>query len=307
MFLCLTLLVAAGCASTRDGTGLPGGQSPLQTALTATVLTSTPTLPPTNTSTPLIPSTDTPTPALATTLPSTPTVDQLAVMLAKELAPQFTQVFGAQFNPLLAKGLDAARIGGQAGQLAEMTAPVIDGNQKYADRNFQIREVEGILSLQDSRLDLEAMTIINKGTIQYFSLPLGAYMIACHPERLDDCLAVSLQGEEFQVSPESVSIITITPTPTGTPPPTQTPAPTGTPTLTQTATPTGTPCPIGMFCPTGTPLSTPTALPTATVSAAFTQIALPSPTPVSPSVGFEEGSIRTCFWVFSRKVCIRVF
>lgn len=203
--------------------------------------TSTPTPTPTPTDTPTPTLTDTPNPTLTYTPTSPPDlINDQAVILAKELAPQFSQIFGVQFNPLLAKGLDAARIGGQAGQLAGMIAPVIDGNQKYSDRNYQVREVEGLLSLNDSRLMLEAMFIINKGTIQYSQLPLGAYMVACRTDRVNDCLAISLHGEEFQIKPESVSLSI-----------------------------------IDQVQP--------------------------------PSVDYEEGSIRKCFKVFRRKICIRVF
>jgi hypothetical protein len=318
LFLFLTLLLQAGCAPTPgSGSGLPGGQNPIQQDLTATTLTPA-TSTPLPTFTPILAlPTITPTPGIATTTPSTPTVDQQAVILAQQLAPQFTQIFGVHFNPLLAKGLDAAKLEvpeiPPTGRLVAMTAPVIDENQRYTDRYFQIREVEGILSLLDSRLDLEAMNVINKGAVQPFSLPLGAYMIACHPERIDDCLAVSLQGEEFQVKPETVLIITITPTPTGTPTLTGMPSPTGTPTLIPTPTSTGTPCPIFSPCPT----ETPPPLPTSTVTAVLTQIAVATqtiiptqtviPTLVAPSVGFEDGSIRTCFWVLRRKICIKVF
>jgi hypothetical protein len=252
MMIFLTLFAAASCAPMQaDGVGLPRDRNPIQAALTATTLTPITTTPTSLTFTPT--STDRPTSTSMATPPytPTPTVDEQAVILAKELVSQFSQIFGVQFNPSLAKGLDTARIGGPAGQFAGMIAPVIDGNQRYIDRNYEVREVEGSFSLNDNRLMLEAMFIINKGTIQYLPVPLGAYMVACHPDRPNDCLAISLQGEEFQVRPESVSIITITPSPIGTP------------------------------CPTCLPLF--------------------------PSVGFEEGSIHTCFWVFSRQICIKVF
>ena len=302
LFLFLTLLGQTGCAPAPDNGGVPPvDQIVLETTLTPTTVAPA-------TSTPTAVSSDTPTPVLATT---TPTVEQLAVMLAQQLAPQFTQVFGVQFNPLLAKGLDAAKLqvpeGPPTGQLAEMIAPVVDANQSYTDRNQQVREVEGILSINDSRLDFDAMTPLGKGAVQLDPIPLGAYMIACHRERPNDCLAVSLQREEFQINPESISIIPIPDPPTVTPAPTETATPTKTPAPTGTAAPTGTPCLTGTPCPTGTPVP----FPTPTVSTAFTQIAVATqtvvPTPVAPSVDFEVGSIRTCFWVFRRKVCIRVF
>jgi hypothetical protein len=186
------------------------------------------------------PTSTTPGVATNTFTPTPIPVNDQAVQLAGEVAPQFNTIFGVQINPPLAKGLDAVRIGGPAGQLAGMIAPVTNENQRYIDRKNQVREVEGIFSLNDGRLTLETMIIINKGTINYPLLPLGAYMLACHPDRLNDCIAVSLQGQEFEIKPETVFITIIDPA---------------------------------------------------------------SP----PTVDYEEGSIRKCFRVLRRKICIRVF
>jgi hypothetical protein len=316
LFLFLTLSVQAGCAPTPAGeTSAASDQNAVQAAPTATTV---PFLLSPDTFTPLPGPPNTPTPVIATTVPSTPTVDQRAVLLARQLVPQFTQVFGAKFNPDLARGLDSDKIGGPAGQLAEMIAPVVDQSQRYTDLSLEVREVEGILSINDNRLDFEEMTILNKATILSSPIPLGAYMIACHPARPNDCLAISLQRQEFQVNPETVFIFTITPSSPPPSAPTQTLAPTGTPTLTQTPAPpgtatlTGTPCGLGTPCPTAFPtlLATSSAPPpaTATLSATLTQISLPTEVFLPPpTVDFETGSIRTCFLVFRRKVCIKVF
>ena len=217
--------------------------SPTLTPTPTPTSTYTPTPTPTDTPRPASTDTPTPTPSVMPTNTSTSTpvpVNDQAVQLAGEVSPQFNTMFGIQINPSLAKGLDTARIGGPTGQLAAMIAPVTNENQRYIDRKNQVREVEGIFSINDSRLALETMIIINKGTIQYPLLPLGAYMLACHPDRLNDCIAVSLQGQEFEIKPESVFI---------------------------------------------------------------TIIDLVSP----PTVDYEEGSIRKCFRVLRRKICIRVF
>jgi hypothetical protein len=216
-----------------------------------TLLTATPTFTPASTSTmsptsiPTMSATSTsimsPTSTFTMTPTSTFTIDEEAVKRARDLSGQFIEIFGIYINPDGAKGLDAARIGGEPGQLAGMIAPVIDENQKYIDRENIVREVEGILSLYDSRLVLETMIIINKGTIQYPLLPLGAFMIACVPQRLNDCLVISLQREEFQIKPETIS-----------------------------------------------------------------QTVLTEPVP-RPEVAYEEGSIRKCFKVLRRKICVRVF
>jgi hypothetical protein len=184
------------------------------TATSTSTNTTTPT--PTDTSTPTSTptSTDTPIPPSTATLTFTPTptpdlINDQAVGQAKNLAPQFSETFNVQFDPSLAKGLDAVRIGGPAGQLAGMIAPVIDGNQKYKDRDNIVREVEGLFSLNDNRLTLETMVIINKANIQYPLLPLGAYILACDTLRVNDCLAVSLQGQEFQIKPANVTLTII--------------------------------------------------------------------------------------------------
>jgi hypothetical protein len=205
--------------------------------------TATPTFTPMSTSTmsPTSTSTISPTSTFTMSPTSTSTIDEEAVKRARDLSGQFIEIFGIYMNPDGAKGLDAARIGGEPGQLAGMIAPVIDENQKYIDRENIVREVEGILSLYDSRLVLETMIIINKGTIQYPLLPLGAFMIACVPQRLNDCLAISLQREEFQIKPETIS-----------------------------------------------------------------QTVLTEQVP-RPEVAYEEGSIRKCFKVLRRKICVRVF
>lgn len=144
------------------------------------------------------------------TVPQPPApIDDQAVKQAEGLAPQFSQVFGIQINPSLAKGLDAARIYGQAGQLAGMVAPVVDENQKYNDRHNLLREVEGIFTINDPRLDLETVVIITKANLQYPVLPQGSYMLACYVPRPNDCLAVSLQGQEFQINPQTITSTTI--------------------------------------------------------------------------------------------------
>jgi hypothetical protein len=149
-------------------------------------------------------------------------------------------VFGIQINSSLAKGLDAGRIGGQPGQLAGMIAPVIDENQKYRDRSNLIREVEGIFTINDSRLTAETAVMINKADYEYPLLPVGSYLLACYTPRMNDCVAVSLQGQEFQIRPDSIIETRIDPAP-------------------------------------------------------------------FPTVAYEEGSIRKCFRVLRRKICMRVF
>ena len=184
--------------------------TPLTTTLTPITLTPATLTPTPLTATPSTPMTITLTLTLTTLTPN-PVVDNAAVMMAQTLAPQFSEQFGIQIAPSRARGLDTAWIGGEASQLAGMIAPVIDENQKYTDQGNLVREVEGIFSLNDSRLTLETVVVINKGTIQYPLLPLGAYMLACDTDRPNDCLAVSLQGEEFQINPapESVSVTAI--------------------------------------------------------------------------------------------------
>jgi hypothetical protein len=131
-------------------------------------------------------------------------VDPQAEEQAKDLAPRFEDEFNIRTDPNQARGLNASRIGGPEGQLAGMVAPASDANQNYVDNNNTARQVMGILSLNDNRLTMESMLLVDKATIQRFNLPLGAYVITCHPVRRKDCVAVSLQGEEFQIDPETI-------------------------------------------------------------------------------------------------------
>jgi hypothetical protein len=121
-----------------------------------------------------------------------------------------------------------------------MIAPVVDENQFYHDRINLVREVEGIFTVNNPHLALETIIIYHKANIQYPLLPLGSYLLACYTPRANDCLAVSLQGQEFQINPGIIII-------------------------------------------------------TAEEQAPF------------PIVGYEEGSIRKCFRILGRKICIRVF
>jgi len=161
---------------------------------------------------------------------------EAAVQLALSLADHFYRNYGVLINASGAVPFNAICLGTDSNQLLGMIAPVSDENQRYKGR-----EVEGVFNINDSRLVIETMILLNKGTMQYSTLPLGSYMLACNLQRLDDCLAISLQGEEFQIRPESIEI----------------------------------------------------------------RIDLPVTSP--PSVAYEEGSIRKCFNVARRKICIRVF
>ena len=153
------------------------------------------------------------TPAIAITTPPviaitlTSSVDPAAVSQAKELSPQFSQRFNVQLSPVLAKGLDAAQVGGESGQLAGMVAPVSDEKQQYRDRGNMLRQVMGIFSLNDPHLTLESVFVVNKATFQPTLVPVGVYMLACHPDRPNDCIAVSIRRQEFQINPNLVSEI----------------------------------------------------------------------------------------------------
>jgi hypothetical protein len=84
---------------------------------------------------------------------------------------------------------------------------------------------------------------------------------------------------------------TPTPTPTGTPTGTPTPTPTGTPTGTPTPTPTGTPTGTPTPTPTGTPGETPTPTPTSTPTASTTPTPNITPTPTPPETVPEPMTI----------------
>ena len=207
------------------------------------------TLPPEVTTPPVVvttPPIDIPIPPVGTTPPViiiTPTdpVDSQAVIEAMALAPQFEENFDVQIQPMLARGLDAVEIGGLEGQLAGLVAPALDEYQQYIDEENAVRQVMGMLSLNDSRLMLESMLILSKASIQNPPVPLGSYILACLPEREKDCIVISPDGQEFRLNPETVFQTDEDPS---------------------------------------------------------------APVPVA---SYEDGSIRKCFKIFRRKICIRVF
>jgi len=133
-------------------------------------------------------------------------VDQQATGLAEELVNVLSEKFGVSVQPSLAKGLDAVTIGGTPGELAGTITPVIDGNQKYKER-----EVKGTFSVNSSSVnndlfDLDTWTLINKGAFESSLLPIGSYILACTTIVGDrNCLAVSIeQGIEFQIDPNII-------------------------------------------------------------------------------------------------------
>jgi hypothetical protein len=128
---------------------------------------------------------------------------QKAIALAQELAGQFASSFGVQINAQGAVPFNPICFATDSDQLLSMIAPAVDENQTYRGR-----EVEGIFYTNDPRFVIETLVLLNKTAVQYSTLPLGSYMLACNHQRLDDCIAVSLQGQEFQIRPESVMITT---------------------------------------------------------------------------------------------------
>jgi len=237
----LRILCPAASPTPPDGTTITPSPTPTDTPTPTTPggTTITPSDTPTPTpTTPVVPPTTAvpTTPMPCTALTPNPALKDAAVQLALSLADHFYRNYGVLINASGAVPFNAICLGTDSNQLLGMIAPVSDENQRYKGR-----EVEGVFNINDSRLVIETMILLNKGTMQYSTLPLGSYMLACNLQRLDDCLAISLQGEEFQIRPESIEI----------------------------------------------------------------RNDLPVTSP--PSVAYEEGSIRKCFNVARRKICIRVF
>jgi hypothetical protein len=140
-------------------------------------------------------------------VPQDPGVQAQAVAQAQELAVSFQQKFDIKISPPGAQGFDAGLIGGQPGQLAGMIAPVLDEKQEYTDRReHRTRQVMGIFSIYDDRLALEISTYINKGTDLESTQSLGQYMLACDKVNSYNCIAVTLNGEEFLISTDSMKI-----------------------------------------------------------------------------------------------------
>lgn len=164
-------------------------------------------------------------------------VDQQATSRAEELVNVLSEKFGVSVLPSLAKGLDAAKIGGTREESAGTITPIKDGNQKYKER-----EVMGTFSINNIFLTLDMLNLINKGMVQAFPLPMGNYILACTAGPNKDCLAVSIeQATEYQIDPDIISD-------------------------------------------------------EETLVIANVPYAL-----------YEEGSIKKCFYVLKRKVCLRVF
>ena len=206
-------------SSTATATYTPDG---------ATQNTATPT--PTPTSLTNVP------PISCTLLTARPAASEAAVQLALSLSEQFLRSYGVRINAFGAVPFNPICVGTDSDQLLGMIAPAVDENQIYRGR-----EVEGIFYINDPRLVIETIVLLNKTAVEYSTLPLGSYMLACNHQRLDDCIAISLQGQEFQIRPESIHITN--------------------------------------------------------------DLAFANP----PRVAYEEGSIRKCFYVGRRRICIKVF
>jgi hypothetical protein len=116
------------------------------------------------------------------------------------------QTFGVQINPADATGLDASKVNGTKGEMAGWMAPVIDDHQTYTDHLHLKREVEGVFGIPDPSLHLDTTIIVNKTYGFYSPVPPGKYMLACYTPRAKDCIAVSLQGQEYQIRPESIDV-----------------------------------------------------------------------------------------------------
>lgn len=183
--------------STLTGTAITDTPTP-----TGTAFTDTPT--PTGTT---ITDTPTPTPTVScTALTASPLAKEAAIQLAMSVGDHFFRNYGVRINASEAVPFNEICFGTDSSQLLGMIAPAIDGNQRYKDR-----EVEGIFNINDSRFEINTVIVLNKGTTQDSILPLGSYMLACNHQLLNDCLAISMQGEEFHINPESVSITMIDP------------------------------------------------------------------------------------------------
>jgi hypothetical protein len=200
-----------------------------------TPVPTTPTTPEPTTPVVTAPVTITPT-TLCTLLTPNPAAKTAAVNMALSLSDQFLRNYGVSINTAEAIPFNPICVGTDSDQLLGMIAPVSDANQRYKDR-----EVEGIFYINDSRLVIETIILLNKSATQDSTLPFGGYMLACGYQRLDDCIAVSPQGAEFQIKPESIELTNDW----------------------QETNP--------------------------------------------PRVAYEQGSIRKCFYVWKRRVCIRVF
>jgi hypothetical protein len=178
----------------------PTPTTPVPTTVTPSTYTSltppTPTTPAVTSTTPF-PTSPTP----CTVLTPNPVLKDAAVNLALSLSDQFLRYYGVNIKATEAVPFNPICLGPDSDQLLGMLAPVVDANQIYKNR-----EVEGIFYINDSRLVIETIILISKSAMQYSTLPLGSYMLACNHQRPDDCIAVSLQGEEFQIRPESISI-----------------------------------------------------------------------------------------------------
>lgn len=184
----------------------PAGTATTPAPLPTTV---TPAYTPTPTDTPATtaPSTDTPTPTNTpvplpcTTLTPRPANATAAVDLATRLSEEFRARYGPRFNPQGAVPFNTICLGTDSDQLLGMLVPAVDEYQTYKGR-----EVEGIFYFNDSRLAVEILILLNKTNVQYSTLPFGAFMLACNHQRPDDCLAVSLDGQEYQIRPDRVEI-----------------------------------------------------------------------------------------------------
>lgn len=135
-------------------------------------------------------------------LPPEPIIIPKIISIAQANSKLFSEIANIEFNPLNATGLDTVYIDNQVGGIADVLVPVSNNNQPlYKNR----RRVMGLDIAQDNRSALIGMSIISKSTVQYPGLPLGAYMIACDLERPNDCIAVTPNGQEFQLEPDLIT------------------------------------------------------------------------------------------------------
>jgi hypothetical protein len=139
-------------------------------------------------------------------------IDEQAVQIAGTVSPLFETSYDVKFSPTRAQGQSAAPAGGSASDIVGVVVPVAYEKQMYEDENGRKLEVQGILFIEPP-LYVEIEVVVANAPIQYSRLQTGTYMVACTPateaamNQHPDCIAVSEQGVEFAIRPDSVKLL----------------------------------------------------------------------------------------------------
>jgi len=112
----------------------------------------------------------------------------------------FANSFHIQTRAAQVAGLDASSLPDGSNTVLQAIAVPAATDQEF----YKERQVIGYLTTINASLSPKTMSLESKALVKYGRLPVGSFLFACRPKS-KDCLAVSANGEEFQIDPQSIS------------------------------------------------------------------------------------------------------